>query len=187
MTFPSLDDTLALIQKAHAGQRYNDWPYWHHPVRVMMRLGPGATDEERKAALLHDVVEDTGYTRDQLKEMGYSWEVIDIVDLVTKLPGLSYTQNIQRIIDAGNLSAIKVKLADNGENDCPENRAWLEPARAASLARRYRKARAMMLAAYPAMEEVVRFGDLPGEEVERWLHRARMAVRHGETSAAPGR
>lgn len=74
---------------AHAGQKrkYNDFPYITHPARVAGRTAilPGATEEMVMAAYLHDVIEDTKYTFEDLKE-----KFGDIVaEYVLELTGVS--------------------------------------------------------------------------------------------------
>jgi len=109
-----ISSTLGFIMAAHAGQKYGDEAYWVHPCRVMctvIEMGSPSQDE-LLAALLHDVVEDTEYTLQDLEELGYCDGALAIVDLLTKQPG-TYLENINRIIDSGNRSAMRVKLADN--------------------------------------------------------------------------
>jgi (p)ppGpp synthase/HD superfamily hydrolase len=53
--FTLLKQTLSLIKIAHNGQTYNNLPYWHHPVRVMLRLDwYEVVGDDIYAALLHD-------------------------------------------------------------------------------------------------------------------------------------
>jgi (p)ppGpp synthase/HD superfamily hydrolase len=137
MKHPTLIDTLNLIQKAHAGQKYNDMPYWEHPLRVMLRLPPEATEEERHAALLHDVIEDTIYQPSDLKKMGYSDRVLDLVDKVTMKGEGSYLEKIKGIIDSGDIGAIRLKYADMSENSDPRNLAQVTEERRAHYMRKY--------------------------------------------------
>ena len=105
--------TLEFIKSAHDGQMYGDKEYWTHPVAVAKLVRKlGGSDDAILAALMHDVVEDTDYSLNDLTNMGYSKSVVDIVNLLTKRPG-SYQENIQRIINSGNKDAMIVKLADN--------------------------------------------------------------------------
>ena len=121
---PTLEKTVAFIQEAHSGQtRRNGVPYFTHPIEVMnnlYRAFDDVTDEEKHAALLHDVVEDTTYTINDLYDMGYSKEVLDIVHLVScdvpEMKHMPYADRVQKIIDSGNVSAMKVKYADNMHN-----------------------------------------------------------------------
>ncbi len=85
-----IEKTIDLIKEAHRGQvDKGGQPYYRHPLRVMVRLGAEATAAEKIAALLHDVVEDTGLELEGLRETGYSEEVIEIVRLVSEREPLS--------------------------------------------------------------------------------------------------
>lgn len=110
----NIADTITFIQLAHGGQ--NDRagkPYWTHPVSVMTRLGDDATEEERIAALLHDILEDTDYTADGLLALGFSGSVVEAVKLLTRPAGPTYMEWIRSIAASGNRTAIRVKIADN--------------------------------------------------------------------------
>jgi len=137
---PTLDETIAFIQKAHAGQTdAGGQAYYLHPIAVMKRLPAEVDDEVRLAALLHDVIEDTPYTREQLAELGYSERTLTAVDLVTQKPGdaRSYPEKIAAIIASGNRDALQVKLADMSENSDPVRLALLDPARRDHFVRKY--------------------------------------------------
>lgn len=115
MTFT---DTIEFIKEAHAGQLYGDQPYWTHPVAVALMLcktHADATEDENMAALLHDVIEDTKWTEEMLRPI-FGDAVIDMVVLLSKDETMDYRANIQRIIDSGNVGAMRVKLADNNVN-----------------------------------------------------------------------
>ena len=120
---PNIEQTINFITKAHAGQKdKSGQPYYLHPIAVMNRLPEDVSDDVKKAALLHDIIEDTPYTRDDLKEMGYSDNCLDIVEIVTNEDGctLSYHEKIDAIIATHNLGAILVKHADMSENNDPD-------------------------------------------------------------------
>lgn len=118
---PPIHFSLITVKVFHDGQvDKSGVPYINHPVRVMLRLGPGAPIEAMHAALLHDVIEDTGVQRSDLEAMGYSDDVLDIVDLVTRKPEENYRSFIYRIIGSGNRLAMRVKLADLFDNADPE-------------------------------------------------------------------
>src|SRR5262249_56758543 len=90
-------------------------PYWQHPVAVMQRLGDHASESERLAALLHDVIEDTGHTAADLRAMGYSNEVVEAVLLLSRPNGPdrpTYLDWIRSLAASGNRTAIKVKIPD---------------------------------------------------------------------------
>ena len=137
---PTIEETIAFIKSAHAGQVDKvGREYYHHPIAVMERLPDDVDDEVRLAALLHDVIEDTPYTREQLAEMGYSERTLDAVELVTHREGDTrpYAEKIQEIIASGNRDAIQVKLADMSENANPERLALLEPAKREYFVQKY--------------------------------------------------
>src|SRR4029077_3952779 len=70
-------------------------PYILHPLRLMCRM---ETDEERMAALLHDVVEHTPHTLAERREKGFPPAVVDAVERLTKREGESYDAFIERVI-----------------------------------------------------------------------------------------
>ena len=108
----SLEEAIAIAAHAHAGQVDKArQPYILHPLKVMLRLQ--ATDE-RIAAVLHDVVEDTPITLDDLRAAGFSPAVLTAVDALTKRPGETRLQAAARA--AADPVARAVKLADNAEN-----------------------------------------------------------------------
>ena len=112
MTMPTLEDAIALAVEAHRGQRDKaGQAYILHPLRVMMRL---ETEAERMAAILHDVVEDTPYTLERLRELGYPEEVLGALDCLTKREGESYEAFIERV--RPHSLARRVKLADLEDN-----------------------------------------------------------------------
>lgn len=109
---PTLEDAIALAIEAHRGQLDKSrQPYILHPLRVMFNC---ETEIERIVAVLHDVVEDTGRSFDDLRKLGYSQDVIAALDCVTKRPGEDYEQFIERA--AANPVARNVKLADLKDN-----------------------------------------------------------------------
>lgn len=111
--------TRAIAAFAHANQTDKSGvPYIKHPIAVMNLL-VDPTDDEARAALLHDVVEDTHYTLEDLVRLGFSPGVVEIVDIVSRRDGESYWDFIRRTRDSGNASAIKVKRADIAHNTDP--------------------------------------------------------------------
>ncbi len=137
---PTIETTIEFIKRAHAGQTDKiGVDYYLHPVAVMDNLPSGVSEDVKLAALLHDVIEDTEYTRNDLQEMGYSKFTLDIVDLVTKKPEgeTSYINKIRSIIDSGNEGAILVKYADMRENTKPERLAKVGREVQARLKERY--------------------------------------------------
>lgn len=109
-----LGNVLVLATNAHAGQfDRGGKPYILHPLKVMHYLK--SDDEELQCmALLHDVVEDTKTTWDDLADIGCTERVINGVKALTKMPGESYDQYKERVF--ANQDAMKVKMADLRHN-----------------------------------------------------------------------
>lgn len=144
---PSIEDTIAFIRMAHAGQVDKAGkPYHLHPEAVSERLGPDATDDERRVALLHDVIEDTAHTADDLLSMGFSRDVVAAVQALSRPEGENrptYLDWIRNIAASGNRMVIRVKIADNEENSSPERVAVL-PVEERDIVNRYRRSLAIL-------------------------------------------
>ena len=111
----TLEDAIALAVEKHRGQRdKNDRPYILHPLRVLHRLDWNAPESARIAAVLHDVVEDTDVTLDELRERGFPEEAVRAIGLLTKHEGESYAQFIERLLP--DPIARMVKRADLEDN-----------------------------------------------------------------------
>ena len=109
---PTLEDAIALAVEAHWGQVDDAGrPYILHPLAVMLR---GDTDDERVVGVLHDVVEDTGRTPDDLRRLGYSAAVVTALDCLTRRRGEPYPAFVERA--AADPIARKVKVADLEDN-----------------------------------------------------------------------
>ena len=107
-----IEKAIAIAVEAHKGQKDKAGdPYILHPLRVMFRM---ETREEMVVAVLHDVLEDTPITPDQLKEMGFSETVLEALDSVTKRAGERYEDFVQRA--ALHPIGKKIKLADLRDN-----------------------------------------------------------------------
>ena len=108
-----LNKAIQIATIAHQGQTDKvGMPYIDHPLRVMAM---GQTEEERIVGVLHDVVEDSDWTLEQLAAEGFSIEVIEALRCVTKLSeDEPYDLFISRI--KKNPLAVKVKLNDLSDN-----------------------------------------------------------------------
>ncbi len=107
-----IEDAIALAVQAHRGQKDRAGaPYILHPLRMMFRV---ETDAEKMAAVLHDVVEDTGWTLDDLRAEGFPEEVVAAVDHLTRREEESYEEFVIRA--AGHPVARRVKIADLEDN-----------------------------------------------------------------------
>lgn len=77
-----LNKAIIIAAQAHEGQLDKcGEPYILHPLRVMLKMH---TEVERICAVLHDVVEDTNITLEDLRGEGFSEEIIGILDCLTK-------------------------------------------------------------------------------------------------------
>ena len=75
-----LKRAIEIAIEAHKGQKDRTGaPYILHPLRVMLRL---ESDTEMIVAVLHDVIEDSSITADQLREKGFSDEIVDAQDVI---------------------------------------------------------------------------------------------------------
>lgn len=109
---PTLERAIQIAALAHAGQVDKaGQPYILHPLRVMLRV---QEENERMAAVLHDVVEDTSVSLNQLASEGFAPQVIEAVEALTKRPGETRLEAAARA--ARHSVARVVKLADNAEN-----------------------------------------------------------------------
>lgn len=112
MSLHLLEKAISIATQAHAGQTDKSGkPYILHVLRVMMK---GKTEEEMMCGILHDLVEDTDWSFEKLKEEGFPEAVINALELVTRKNNESYSDFIERI--TGNDLAIRVKLNDLEDN-----------------------------------------------------------------------
>jgi (p)ppGpp synthase/HD superfamily hydrolase len=109
---PNLEDALRLAVEAHYGatDRYGE-PYILHPLRVMHRVD---TEAEKMAAILHDVIEDTPHTLEDLRQAGYAVMVVDAVDALTRREDETYVDYVERLSPCP--IARRVKIADLEDN-----------------------------------------------------------------------
>ena len=112
--FSQIEIALEIALKAHKGQRDLDGkPVILHPLTVALK---GNNEDEVVAGLLHDVVEDTGYTFDDLLNAGISAKVVNALRLLTHEKGADYLDYVRRIADSHNPIAINVKCNDLEHN-----------------------------------------------------------------------
>lgn len=109
-----VDIALQIATKAHEGQTDRDGEaYILHPLTVGLM---GRTDEERCAGFLHDVIEDTSVTAQDLLDAGISESVVNALQLLTHDKKTSYDEYVQQIIDSKNPIALRVKFNDLTHN-----------------------------------------------------------------------
>ena len=107
-----IDIALAIAKKAHAGQVDKAGvDYIQHPLYVASQV---KTEQEKTVALLHDVIEDSDVTVDDLLASGLSNEVVTAVQILTKKEGQSYQEYLEKV-KSNNLARV-VKLADLKHN-----------------------------------------------------------------------
>ena len=124
---------IELIKKAydfgelhHRGQKRNSGEdYFIHPIAVAKKLSEMKLDDQTICAgLMHDVLEDTDVTRDQMAEV-FGEEITFLVDGVTKLKNLNYTsreekqaENIRKMVMAmsNDVRVVLIKLSDRLHN-----------------------------------------------------------------------
>lgn len=112
-------------------------PYIGHPLRVMSRVEGLHT---QMAAVLHDVLEDTTVTSEELRDRGVPDPVIDAVETLTRRTGESYESFVRRIVESGDPIALQVKHADIADNTDPDRLAELPEDTRARLTKKYRAA-----------------------------------------------
>ena len=101
-----------IAKKAHLGQIDKAGEdYIKHPEKVASFV---SSDEEKSVAYLHDVIEDTELTLEDLREYGFSEEVLKAVDVITKKKGQDYQTYLNSVKE--NKLARVVKLADLRHN-----------------------------------------------------------------------
>lgn len=104
-----------IAARAHAGQTDKAGvPYICHPIMVSSCCKDMMT---KCVALLHDVLEDTDVTAEELLARGVAPEVVDAVRLLTHSDkGKQYLDYVRRIADSGNVAAMAVKYLDLCDN-----------------------------------------------------------------------
>ncbi|HNR37929.1 MAG TPA: HD domain-containing protein [Acidobacteriota bacterium] len=135
----SLERAIEIAARGHAGQTDKAGaPYILHPLRVMLRL---ETLEERIAGVLHDVIEDCGWTLDSLRAEGFSETVLAALAAVTKRAGEAYEDFVLRA--AAHPVGRRVKLADL-EDNCDLARIAAPTDRDRARIEKYRRAIALI-------------------------------------------
>ena len=108
----NLQRALEIAVESHKDQKQKDGtPYALHPIRLSMSL---QSEEQKIVALLHDVVEDTDWTFEDLVGEGFSANVIEALRLLTHTDGSPYEDYVERL--ASNPLAKVVKIADLTDN-----------------------------------------------------------------------
>ena len=108
-----LDKAILIAAQAHLGQKDKvGRPYILHPLRMMLRF---KSEKEMIVAVLHDVVEDSpDWDFERLRGEGFSEEIVEAVDHLTRREEESYEEFVER--SSENPLARRVKLADLEDN-----------------------------------------------------------------------
>ena len=123
---PRIEAAYELAKKAHEGQvRSSGDPYISHPIAVAIILvGLGMDSDTIIGALLHDVVEDTSVTLEDIEKQ-FGADVAELVDGVTKLANIPYSsraeqqaENVRKMLlaMAKDVRVVIIKLADRLHN-----------------------------------------------------------------------
>jgi (p)ppGpp synthase/HD superfamily hydrolase len=108
----TLKRAIAIAAQAHAGQVDEAGsPYLGHSLRVMRRL---KGKEARIVGVLHDVIENSCWTLDRLSDEGFSYDVIEALDALTRRKEEHHGAFLRRA--AANPIARQVKQADLEDN-----------------------------------------------------------------------
>ena len=130
---------MNIAYEAHKDQMdQSGVPYIFHPIHLAEQMTDEATTI---TALLHDVVEDTDMTFDQLAAMGFPAEVIEALKLLTHEKSVDYMDYVRAI--RSNPIAKTVKLADLAHNR-DQSRLDVIDERAAAWEDKYSKAAAIL-------------------------------------------
>jgi (p)ppGpp synthase/HD superfamily hydrolase len=136
----TVEQVAMLAIGAHRGQVDRiGVPYREHLRAVAEGLEPFGPMVVM-AGWLHDILEDTAWTAEGLREVGVSARVVEVVGLVSRLEGEPYEDMITRIVR--DPVATLVKIADNAHNSRPERTARMtDESERHRLEERYRSAR----------------------------------------------
>lgn len=106
--------TLEIVIKLFEDDKdKGSWPYILHLISVYKSVD---TEEEKIIALLHDIMEDKNVSKEELLSLGYSNNIVDAVDMLTKKDGIEYQEYIDNLVKLASKEALKVKKADLENN-----------------------------------------------------------------------
>ena len=109
---PLTKKAMRIAYDAHHGQTdKSGMPYIFHPYHLAEQM---PDEESTVVALLHDVVEDTPYTLEDLTQMGFPQPVLEALRLMTHDPSVPYLDYVAKLKE--NPIARLVKLADLRHN-----------------------------------------------------------------------
>jgi (p)ppGpp synthase/HD superfamily hydrolase len=122
MTF-TVDDAVRIAREAHGDQLDKSGRHYiGHPMRVMARV---EGEHAKMAAVLHDVIEDTAVTADDLRAEGCPEAVVATVVALSKVKDEPMADYLRRV--AADPVAVTVKRADIADNTDPVRMSQLAP------------------------------------------------------------
>lgn len=111
---------ISIAANAHLHKvDFSGMAYICHPLRVMNYLkeySSDTSDDLKIVAVLHDTIEDSDVTLEQLRLHGFNYRVIFALSLLTHDKLINYDDYINAIVNSNNIDAICVKLADLTDN-----------------------------------------------------------------------
>ena len=114
MSMISIEKSLLIAINAHNGKKDLDGnPVLLHPIRVGLQ---GKNEKEIITGFLHDVVEDSEYTFNDLIELGVDGEIIEALELLTHDKSMDYDAYLDRLVASHNKLALSVKFYDLSDN-----------------------------------------------------------------------
>jgi hypothetical protein len=168
-----LEQAIDLARRFHEGavDKAGE-PYFGHIQRVVNAVH---SHEEKLAAAMHDLLEDTALTATDLRCAGCPPDIVHVVEVLTRAPGEVYDDFCRRA--ANNPVARVVKLADISDNSDEDRLARLKPEEANRLRFKYQRARSILMqTAEPHPEKTEREYEaefskigIPQEEGDAWV------------------
>ena len=110
----NIEETQKLVKKYFKDKvdKGNN-PYMEH-LEYVSSLGRNET--EKIIGLLHDTLEETELTKEELLEFGFSKEIVEVIEILTRTKNESYNEYIESIILSENESALYIKKIDMEHN-----------------------------------------------------------------------
>lgn len=139
----SIETAIQIACEYHRGQVDKaGFPYIFHPLRVMENV---TGLHQKMAAVLHDCIEDTELTIEELRRRGCPARVIGAIEVLTKRPGEDHSDYIARLVESGNPIAIPVKWADINDNSDARRLQYLPAETQERIARKYAEAKRQLM------------------------------------------
>jgi len=109
-----LEKAIEIAVKAHSGQKDKAGEsYILHPLTLMIGC---KNEKQRIVAVLHDVIEDSDYTLENIKNLGFDIEIIEALDCLTHRKSEDYFDYIKRVKTNELATYVKcLDLAHNGD------------------------------------------------------------------------